>query len=194
MRILASALLTATAVAWGGLPAAAEESPAAVATRAVPSGITVGAELGEPLSLTVGYRLPDPRLGLSLAVGSGVLGGNGLHVHGDITWVPVVLRRGAAVQIPVHVGLGMRYYSHHYEPASIDELPDTHVGVRMSLGVTASMVEKKLEAYGEVAPGYDLRRTESCSLISGVQAICPHTMSSRAFIQGAIGIRYFFGS
>jgi hypothetical protein len=98
----------------------------------------------------------------------------------------------AGILLLPHVGLGLRYKRDHYQPASIDELPDAHTGIRASVGVGAKL-RQPVEIYLDLAPGYDLARTDSCSFLSGVDSICPHAQSSRGFFDLAVGARWWFG-
>ena len=173
----------------GAARAAATEPDASLAnsSQTPPSGLAVGVELGEPSAATVRYSLAEGKFGIQAGIGSGVFGGYGLHVHGDLTFG--VLKLGKRSQ--VYLGLGARYYQHTYEPASIDEIPDTHFGLRLPIGLTAP-VGGRLELYLQAAPGYDLKRSESCSLISGANSLCPHAVSSRWFVQAVVGARFYF--
>lgn len=170
-------------------PAAAEPTVAARAPGP-PVGLSLGVEVGEPTSVTARYEVSPLGLAISAGVGSGVRDGHGLQLHGDLTITPIVLRRDRDLRIPIYLGVGARYYRHQYEPASIDEIPDVHEGVRAPIGVAAAFMKLGLEIYIEVAPGYDLYRSESCNLMSGVNSVCPHALSPRGFFQGVIGARY----
>lgn len=169
--------------AAGAAPAAstrasADEAPAAQ------KGLALGVELGEPTSATLGFFAGA--IGVTGAVGSGTREGLGLSAHVD---VQVVAARFAP-NIPLRVGLGARYYHHGYKPASIDEIPDSHYGVRAPIAV--ALEKGSLQLYAEVAPGLDFKRTTSCTLASGPDSICPHAQESPFFVQLVIGARFFF--
>jgi hypothetical protein len=188
------AISTLALVAVGLMGSTAAAEPAADTTaqdRSTLDGIGLGVELGEPSSITVGYLAADPGIGASVAIGTGTMSGTGLQLRADVTWIPVVFNRQSAVRIPLRVGLGGRYYRHGYAPASLDEIDDRHTGVRLPIGAAVALMDLGLEIYLEVAPGYDLARTESCNLGSGASSVCPHTMSSRAFVHGVVGLRYY---
>jgi len=154
--------------------------------RGPPSGLAIGVEVGEPSAVTLRYALGGGRFGVQVGVGSGVVGGTGLAVHGDLTVGVVRLGQRSLL----FAGVGARYYRHHYPLASVDELSDTHTGVRVPVGVTAPI--GGLELYLQVAPGYDLARSQSCNLASGVNSLCPHAASSRLFVHANLGARFYF--
>ncbi len=146
-------------------------------------GIAIGAELGDPTSVTAGWW--KGALGIAAALGTGTRAGVGLSFHAD---VQVVVAR-LTPQVPVRIGLGGRYYRHGYEPMSFDEVPDSHYGIRASLAVAYE--RGSLQLYAEVAPGVDVVRTASCTLASGPYSICPHAQERPLFVQLAIGARWF---
>lgn len=189
-RALVLALVTAAAPALADAPAATPP-PSQVTRQATPAepaptrhGLAVGVEVGDPLSATAAYFLG--RLSFAAAVGSGTLAGPGLSIHVD---AQLEIWR-LAPSWPLRVGLGGRYYRQHYQPMSIDEIPDSHEGVRAS--VLLAYERGPLELYAELAPGVDVRRTASCTLASGPDSVCPHAQSLPLFLQFAIGARWFF--
>lgn len=145
-------------------------------------GLAIGVALGEPSAVTARYTVVPDQLHVDAAVGTGTLAGLGPELHAGVALQP-------ARALPFYVGLGVRYYHHGYAPGSTDELPDDHVGVRAAVGATFALSDK-LGLFGEVAPGYDVYRTDSCSLMSGVDSVCPHAQSSRAFVQVMAGVRW----
>jgi hypothetical protein len=154
------------------------------APSAAPHGLAIGVELGEPASATIGWF--TGKLALVGALGTGTVEGLGLQGHGDVQYEVHRL----AANMPLRVGLGARLYHHGYHPASIDELPDTHLGVRASASI--AMERGKLQLYAEVAPGIDVLRSSSCNLASGARSVCPHAQEAPVFLQLAVGARWFF--
>ncbi|MCB9560759.1 MAG: hypothetical protein H6708_10170 [Kofleriaceae bacterium] len=192
-RTLGLALAGVASIAVAA-PARADPAVAAVAdTPARPSGIAVGVEVGEPAAVTVRWVGLDGLLGVGAAIGTGTRAGPGLALHGDVSLTPLVAFRRGATAVLVHVGLGARWYRHGYQSMSIDELPDTHAGVRVPIGIGAALASPRLELYLEAALGYDAWRTASCSLASGVNSLCPHASSSRAYVDVVLGARWFVG-
>jgi len=184
-------LMVAVVVATGGVVSATTPttSSAALATTTTaasppgPRGIAFGVELGEPTSATAGWFAG--RLGVTGALGTGTFGGIGPALHAEGRYE--VTRLGA--RYPLRVGVGGRFYHHGYDPASIDEIPDSHYGVRAVVEI--SMTRGPLQLYAELAPGVDLKRTRSCTLAQGVDSICPHAQRTPLFINLAIGARWF---
>ena len=173
------------------LPAAAAATapPAASVTQTSASpprayaGLALGIELGEPTSATVAWF--TGKLSVIGALGTGTHAGVGVHLHADAQLELARLRP----DLPFRVGLGLRYYHHGYHPASIDELPDTHIGVRASAAV--ALERGSMQFYAELAPGVDVHRSASCSLRSGASSICPHAQESPLFLELVIGARWF---
>jgi hypothetical protein len=177
------------AVAGAAAGAEASAMPAASATASAsddphPRGLAVGVELGEPTSATVAWLMDG--LSLSGAIGSGTRAGMGLSLHADAQLVVAHF----TPTLPLRVGLGFRYYHHGYKPASVDELPDSHYGIRGSIAVAHE--SGALSLYAELAPGVDVKRTRSCSLADGPNSICPHAQESPLFLQLVIGARWAF--
>lgn len=166
---------------------------ATTATTAAPTGLAIGVELGQPSTATVHWAGVDGRLGVSAGIGTGVLDGAGVTVRGGIRWSALIVGASPARAVPVYLGVGGRYYRHGYQPASIDELPDRHLGVEATVGAALVLRARRLELYGEAGPGYDVDRTASCSLISGVDSICPHAADPRLYLHAAIGLRWYLG-
>lgn len=166
----------------GGSPPSVTSHVGAPAPGA-PRGLAVGVELGEPTSATIGWF--TGKLAVVGGVGTGTVAGLGIQVHADVQGE--VLRLGP--HLPLRVGGGLRVYHHGYHETSIDEIPDTHLGVRASASL--ALERGALQLYVEIAPGIDVARSSSCSLASGARSICPHAMESPAFFQMAVGARWF---
>ncbi len=178
-------------VLFGALPMSAATTapppPAVTATAdEMPhrSGLAIGVELGDPASLTAAYFVD--KLSFGAAVGSGTLYGPGFSAHVDIQYVAMQL----APHMPLRLGLGGRYYDQHYQPASVDELPQQRWGVRASAQV--ALEKPSWQLYAELAPGVDLKRSASCNLLDGVNSVCPHAQSTPMFLQFDVGARWFF--
>lgn len=166
-------------------PAPAADRPAPAARLAGParSGLAVGVELGEPTSATIGWFRGT--LAFVGALGSGTLAGPGVSVHADVQLEVKRLRPN----LPVRVGLGGRFYHHGYDAMSIDEVADSHAGIRASAAV--ALDRGPLQLYAELAPGIDLVRTRSCTFAGGADSICPHSQASPLFLQFVAGARWF---
>jgi hypothetical protein len=178
----------ATTAAAPAAPAAATAPVTSVSASAVApphrSGLAVGVELGEPVSASVGWFAD--KLSVDGAIGTGTFAGPGLSVHVDGQLVVANLRP----DVPVRVGIGARYYDQHYQPASLDELPQKRWGVRASAAI--ALEKPAWQVYAEFAPGVDFHRSASCNLADGANSVCPHAQSTPMFVQLVVGARWFF--
>jgi hypothetical protein len=187
-----AAALGGSARAGGGVPPAPPPAvEAEAAPPAGPRGVAIGVALGEPSSFVARVAVLSRLLFVDAAIGSGVVGGTGLELHGGLTLSPIALHRRGTTVVPLYLGAGAHYYQHHYAHASVDELDDTHAGVYGVLGV--GLVMAHLEVFGEGGPGWDLSRGPSCSFASGVDTTCPHAQASPLFVHAVVGVRWYFG-
>jgi len=169
-------------VALAAGPARADDSVTKSTEPA--TGPALGVEAGDPTSVTAAWL--GRGFGVDAAIGSGTLAGPGLSLHADVLAVVHHL----APAMPLIVGLGVRWYHHGYQPMSIDEVPDSHVGIRAPIAV--GWQTGRVLVYAEVAPGIDVMRTRSCTLADGPDSICPHAMERPLFLDFAVGVRWFF--
>jgi hypothetical protein len=178
--------LAAIALAAG--VAHADQPPAAVATAppldrgTTPHGLAVGAELGDPSAITAAWFAG--KLDVDAALGTATFESFGWAFHVDGQYAVAQLTPA----MPLRVGLGLRYYRHSHL-MSPDELPSSHLGVRASVAV--ALLRGPLEVYAELAPGVDVARGASCSLVDGAYSVCPHAGESPWFLEMAIGVRWF---
>jgi hypothetical protein len=179
----------------GPEPPVQDAPPAIAAPRASGSlfrGPALGIDAGHPTALTAQWSIFRGQLSARIGVGTGTIGGAGLTVAGDVIAVPLLLVRRPGWVLAPEVGLGLRYYRHHYEPSSVDEFADVHVGMRATVGVLVALAGSGLSFHLDASPGYDLSRSESCSLQSGTMSLCPHAQSGRGFFDVALGVRWHF--
>jgi hypothetical protein len=66
----------------------------------------IGAAFGEPTGVSVKYFVGDDKA-FAGAVGYAPLG-DGLHVHTDFHWHPIVLETGKTFAVPLYLGVGLR--------------------------------------------------------------------------------------
>ncbi len=189
-----SCVLVHAAAAWAGPHVATATPPETGAAPAVqahapdqptttPHGLALGVELGDPVSATIGWFAGN--LAVSGAIGTGTVEGPGIEAHVDLQIVATRLSPSA----PLRVGLGLRAYHHGYQPASTDELPDDHLGIRVPIAL--ALERGSMQLYAEVAPGIDVAKSRSCSLASGAFSVCPHAQESPFFLQLVVGARWF---
>jgi hypothetical protein len=184
-------IATLLAVSAGGAASADPSTArAAATTTATPNepavaqrGVAVGVELGQPTSATISWW--TGKLGATGAIGTGTWSGLGVSAHVGVELEVARL----APQMAVDVGLGGRIYHHGYTPMSTDEMPDTHYGAFASVALGYELGALRL--YAEASPGVDVKRTASCSLVSGPYSICPHAQDNPLFVQLVVGARWF---
>lgn len=179
LALAAPALADPLSGAAAGSSVAARSTP----PPAAPHGLALGVELGEPTSATVAWYADT--LVLSAALGTGTREGLGPQGHVD---AQLEVHRFSPT-MPLRIGLGARLYHHGYQLASVDELPDTHLGIRASAQV--ALERGRMQLYAELAPGIDVMRTASCNLSSGARSVCPHAQEAPVFVQVALGVRWF---
>ncbi len=175
-----------TPTASGGMASAGPSVTSHVgdSRTAAPHGLAIGIEVGEPTSATIGWF--TGKLALLGALGTGTYEGPGIEAHAD---VQLEIRR-LGPNMPLRIGGGARLYHHGYHQSSIDETPDTHLGLRASASI--ALERRQLQLYAEVAPGIDVVRSSSCNLSSGARSVCPHAQEAPVFLQLAVGARWFF--
>lgn len=178
MRALAIAAALGGVAAHAGVAAADPE----------PKGIAVGAEAGQPTAGLVGWS--TGLIGVEAAVGSGTVGGHGLYLAGDVSVAPIALAHGAKLRVPLYLGVGARRYYDHFHAMSLDEIPDVHTGIEGLVGVGFELASG-LEVVVRGGAGWDVARTDSCTLMSGVNSVCPHEQSSRAYWTGVVVARFW---
>jgi hypothetical protein len=181
VRWLAVIAMT-TGLAHAGTPTTVVATTPPPATTTTPHGLALGAELGDPSAVTAAWFAG--KLDVDAALGTATFESLGWAFHADAQYAV----RQLTPTMPLRVGLGMRYYRHSHL-LSPDELPSSHLGVRASLGV--ALRRGAMEVYAELAPGVDVARGASCSLVSGAMSICPHAQESPLFFEMAIGARFF---
>ena len=174
-----AAIIVTVGVARADTPSLVVTTPRPETT---PHGLAIGAELGDPTSITAAWFAG--KLDVAAALGTATLESVGWSAHVDAQ----VAVAEPTPAVSIRVGLGLRYYRHSHL-MSMDELPSSHLGVRASLAV--ALRRGPLELYAEAAPGIDVARGASCSLADGVDSVCPHAQESPWFFQMVIGARWF---
>ena len=151
----------------------------------------LGLELGAPTGLNAKYFL-----GGSVAIqgGIGVMRDHwyyryhdGLHIHGEVVWHPVVLSRSRSVTIPLHVGVGARLLDLEGWCRAGDGFVrcdnDTHVGVRAPFGVSFLFGKAPMDLFVELALVVDLLHLDDGPYMD---------QYDRAGLDGVLGARYYF--
>jgi len=151
----------------------------------------LGVQLGHPTSVSI-----KTHVGHSLAVqggiGTGVFRGVGLHVHGDLLWIPTLLSDGPKRRVPLYVGGGLRLWDHNYDPVSrYDNGRDLHVGLRIPVGVAIEMKDHPVDIFFEAGVVVDFVGASGCSAASPGSIYC--RADSNIDVLFGAGARYWFG-
>ena len=117
---------------------------------AAPRGLAVGAKLGEPVALTLGYRWTDD-MTVQLAQGWS-FGQKRMHVALDYqyTFTEIPSDDGTDLRYPVYVGAGLRFRAFGSGVSASDD-PQSF-GIRFPIGAAVSPAHIPLEVYFEMAP------------------------------------------
>jgi hypothetical protein len=149
----------------------------------------LGLQLGAPTGLTAKLYLNQP---FALQMGLGFVDDfddeDGLHVHLDFIWHPAILAREAAFTLPFYLGVGARVLQHDYvyridRTYYVDE--DTHLGVRVPIGLLMDFNRVRLDIFLEVALVIDFIFLED-------RYGPEHRRHDRVDLNGGLGIRYYF--
>ncbi len=138
---------------------------------ATPRGLAVGAQLGEPVALSLAYRLND-QMTIQLAQGWS-FGQKRMHTGLDYlyTFSEIPSDDGMGLSYPVYVGAGLRLRA--FGGGSPSDDPQDF-GLRFPIGAVAAPDHIPMEVYFEMAP---------------VWVVAPR---SRGGFDGGIGGRLFF--
>lgn len=170
----------------------AAERPAAAQDGTGGRPFGAGLMLGEPTGITAKWYLGKP---FALQFGLGWVDDDfdrgdddGLHIHVDAVWHPVVLTRNATFTLPFYVGVGGRILNDEdlYDCGGgntcVDD--DTYVGVRVPFGLLMDFNKTPIDIFLEIAVVVDLIYIDYDDVNDRDH--------DRAHLNGAIGARYYF--
>jgi hypothetical protein len=107
----------------------------------------LGIIIGSPTGLS-GKVYLDRQNAIDFALGAAFVGGRGLHAHVDYLWHPVMLADDAAFFLPLYFGVGARVLDHG---RGRDDDDDTHLGVRVPLGILFDFKRVPMDVFAEIA-------------------------------------------
>lgn len=140
----------------------------------------VGLMVGAPSGLSAKYYLDAP-LAIAFGLGSSHYGhhahgsryhNDGVHLHADVLWHPVVLTRGRSFQLPLYLGVGAQVRNHGNHDVNDDH---SHLGARVPFGVAMDFNRVPLDIFFELAFAID---------------VIGH--DNHSYVTGSLGARYYF--
>jgi hypothetical protein len=117
----------------------------------------LGLIVGSPTGISVKYYLGESGQAIDGAVGWAFVSSNGIQVHADYLWHPLVLTSDPSFTLPLHVGVGVRVLDHDRGREGDDNL---HVALRAPVGITFDFTEIPLDVFLEVALLLDFHGAE----------------------------------
>ena len=138
----------------------------------------IGGMLGAPTGLSLKYYF-TPKHALDFGVGIGFWGGATLYVHGDYKF-HIMLTQHSAFDLPLYIGVGAKLtiwftdHDHHYWGDTGRHGGYAGFGIRVPVGISFNLNKLPLDVFLEIVPGL--------GLFPGIGA----------FVDGAIGVRYYF--
>ena len=151
----------------------------------------LGLELGAPTGLSGKYFLGGM---VAIQGGIGVMRDNwyyrysdGLHLHAEVVWHPVVVHRSPTVTIPLHVGIGARVLDldgrcwNGNDWVRCDN--DTHIGLRAPFGISFLFGRTPMDLFVELALVVDVLHLDDGPYMDEYD---------RAGIDGVLGGRFYF--
>jgi len=171
LHLMAATLVVASLIMTKASPAAASE---VAESRRLGIGVMVGA----PTGLSLKYYF-SPRHALDFGLGVGFWGGPTLYLHGDYK-LHFMLTRNSAFDLPLYIGVGAKltvWFDNHDHAYWGDN--DVHsgylgFGIRVPIGIAFNLGGLPLDIFFEIVPGL--------GLFPGIGA----------FVDGAIGVRWYF--
>ena len=117
----------------------------------------LGIQLGSPTGLTAKWYLGGRPFALQFGLGV-IPGGwrdddDGVQIHTDVIWHPVVLARDPAFTLPFYFGVGGRIL---FEDDDGRDDDDTRVGVRVPVGILMDFNRVPIDIFFEFALVVDL--------------------------------------
>jgi hypothetical protein len=119
----------------------------------------LGLELGEPAGLN-GKFFFGPRTALDFGVGYIYRHyyydrGEGLHLYGDVLFHPVLLTSSPALEIPLYVGPGLRFWDFRYCVGNVCDFHGSAIGIRVPVGISFDFNNVPLDIFIQLVPTID---------------------------------------
>ncbi|MBA3538785.1 MAG: DUF3996 domain-containing protein [Deltaproteobacteria bacterium] len=117
----------------------------------------VGLELGEPTGLTGKYFLSDASA-LDFGIGwiySHYYYGDGLHLYADYLYHPTSLVSSAAFELPLYIGVGLRFWDFNYCDNRVCNYDGSAIGIRIPFGIAFDFNNVPLDIFIQLVPVID---------------------------------------
>jgi hypothetical protein len=117
----------------------------------------LGLELGEPTGLN-GKLFLSPAGALDFGVGwiyRHYYYGDGFHLYADYLWHPVSLVHAAAFELPLYIGVGLRYWEFDYCDMRVCTYNGSAMGIRIPVGITFDFNHVPLDIFTQLVPVVD---------------------------------------
>ncbi len=117
----------------------------------------LGFELGEPTGLNGKYFLSKSSA-LDFGIGwiySHYYYGDGAHVYADYLWHPTSLVSAPAFELPVYIGVGLRFWDFHYCVQRVCDYGGSAVGIRVPIGIAFDFNRVPLDIFIQLVPVLD---------------------------------------
>jgi hypothetical protein len=177
----------------------AEARPSRAASNQIARTFGLGLMVGAPTGLSAKYYLDDR---MAVAGGLGVFrelrDHEGEHLHVDVLWHPAVLANTDALTLPFYAGVGGRLlrhrWSYYWDGDPRYGYEDTHLGLRLPVGLLMNFKRSPLDVFFELALVFDFvtgSNNGRCYDAVGRTFYCGWDHDA-ADLNGAIGARYYF--
>ncbi|HEU5056676.1 MAG TPA: DUF3996 domain-containing protein [Kofleriaceae bacterium] len=148
----------------------------------------LGLELGEPTGLNGKYFLSETGA-LDFGVGwiyRHYYYDDGLHIYLDYLWHPTSLASSASLEVPLYIGLGLRFWDFEYcdpEPGPDFCYDGTAIGIRIPIGFALDFNTAPVDIFLQVVPVIDFLSDDYYDRYDD---------RTHVGIDASIGIRYWF--
>ena len=197
---LATLTILAASIAVAGAPTTADAQRAQVSKSSDDGAFGLGVMLGAPSGLSAKLYLGG---GLAIDGAIGFVdrfrdrydGYHGTHAHFDILWHPKIVADNPTFVMPLYVGIGARFESHHYDfidRGVLYEDSHSHVGVRFPIGLVLDFNRAPIDIFMEASVVADFAGDDHdvCFDSDGDAFICDGHDS--VDLGASIGMRYYF--
>ncbi|MDB4963595.1 MAG: hypothetical protein JWP01_3594 [Myxococcales bacterium] len=117
----------------------------------------LGLELGEPSGLNGKYFVSESGA-LDFGIGaiySHYYYGDGIHLYGDYLWHPTSLVSASAFELPLYIGVGLRYWDFDFCDRNVCGYGGSAIGIRIPFGISFDFNNVPLDIFLQLVPVLD---------------------------------------